>query len=100
MRLQISRQVYTTSNLRSSLSTAAVGLNPTTASFLRYGKPQADFSMSGICSNNLTQFNAITISAGYGNSKYSQLELGFWKSRNQDQLKIHRLFITLQDITM
>ena len=41
---------------------------PTTASFLRYGKPQADFSISGICSNNLTQFNASTISPGYGNS--------------------------------
>ncbi|HEY5966508.1 MAG TPA: gliding motility-associated C-terminal domain-containing protein [Chitinophagaceae bacterium] len=41
---------------------------PTTASFLRYGKPQADFSISGICSNNLTQFNASTISPGYGNN--------------------------------
>ena len=41
--------------------------DPTTASFLRYGKPQADFSMSGACSNSLTQFNAISLSPGYGN---------------------------------
>jgi gliding motility-associated-like protein len=41
---------------------------PTTASFLRYGKPQADFSMAGSCSDSLTQFHAITLSPGYGNN--------------------------------
>jgi gliding motility-associated-like protein len=39
-----------------------------TSSFLRYGKPMADFSIAGKCSDSLTTFNAISISPGYGNN--------------------------------
>ena len=54
---------------------------PATASFLRYGRPQADFSISGVCANNLTQFNAITISSGYGNSNIVNWNWDFGNSQ-------------------
>lgn len=42
---------------------------PATKSFLRYGKPTANFTVLGTCADSLTKLTAIPLSAGYGNTK-------------------------------
>lgn len=42
--------------------------DPSIQTFLRYGQPRANFEVDGLCSDSLTQLNAISITPGYGNS--------------------------------
>jgi gliding motility-associated-like protein len=44
---------------------------PKVLPYLRYGKPQANFTVDGTCADSLTQLQAITLDPGYGNTSIS-----------------------------
>ena len=50
---------------------------PVSQTFLRYGKPEAIFSLQGTCADSLTTFTATPVSAGYGNTRITSWKWDF-----------------------
>lgn len=55
---------------------------PTSGSFLRYGKPTANFTVTGTCADSLTQLTGIPLSAGYGNNRIDSWKWEFGNGEN------------------